>query len=408
MQLLLIKVNGLQSTPEYALLGKKQEEDRYTPADWDKVRKLTRGRKVVLLLPNKDISLTSVNIPSKNKKQLLKAVPFALEDSLAEDIDALHFSIHQDNSEETNVAIINRQTLDSYIDLLKNQGITSHYVLPQLLAQPYPDNGWSIIRDNDLVNVRLSGFKGFICDKDLLPIFLSEQLENGNKVPELIFTNLEKSELPEALQDIPIEKKDSGQAHYPSTTDALDLNLLSGFISHKKESSVNWKAWKPTLVLGSLVGAMALGILAWQTNTLKQESGQLKLAIEKIFTSTFPKSRVVDAPQQMNSKLAQLKNRAGKTVDSPLPLIADITPLLKQYKDMTLSEIRYQDDELLLVMQSPNLTRIETFKKDVAKKAKLKVLVKSSTTTSDKVEAILVISPLTALSDNVSTTGAKA
>ena len=408
MQLLLIKVNGLQSTPEYALLGKKQEEDRYTPADWDKIRKLTRGRKVVLLLPNKDISLTSVNIPSKNKKQLLKAVPFALEDSLAEDIDALHFSIHQDNSEETDVAIINRQTLDSYLDLLKNQGIASHYVLPQLLAQPYPDNGWSIIQDNDLVNVRLSGFKGFICDKGLLPIFLSEQLENGNKVPELIFTNLEKSELPEALQDIPIEKKDSGQAHYPGATGALDLNLLSGFISHKKESSVNWKAWKPTLVLGSLVGAMALGILAWQTNTLKQESRQLNLAIEKIFTSTFPKSRVVDAPQQMSSKLAQLKNSAGKTVDSPLPLIADVTPLLKQYKDMTLSEIRYQDNELLLVMQSPNLTRIETFKKDAAKKAKLKVLVKSSTTTSDKVEAILVISPLTALSNNVSTTGAKA
>ena len=408
MQLLLIKINGLQSTPEYALLGKKQEEDRYTPADWDKVRKLTRGRKVVLLLPNKDISLTSVNIPSKNKKQLLKAVPFALEDSLAEDIDALHFSIHQDNDEETNVAIINRQTLDGYIDLLKNQGITSHYVLPQLLAQPYPDNGWSIIQDNDLVNVRLSGFKGFVCDKDLLAVFLSEQLEDGSKVPELIFTNLEKTKLPEALQDIPVEKKDSGQAHYPSAIAALDLNLLSGFISHKKESNVNWKVWKPTLVLGSLVGAMALGILAWQTNTLKQESKQLNLAIEKIFTSTFPKSRVVDAPQQMNSKLAQLKNRAGKTVDSPLPLIADVTPLLKQYKDLTLSEVRYQDNELLLVMQSPNLTRIETFKKDAAKKAKLKVLVKSSTTTSDKVEAILVISPLTALSNNLSTTGAKA
>ena len=40
------------------------------------------------------------------------------------------------------------------------------------------------------------------------------------------------------------------------------------------------------------------------------------------------------------------------------------------------------------------LTRLETFKKDAADKASLKVDIKSSTTTSNKVEATLIISPL--------------
>jgi hypothetical protein len=96
----------------------------------------------------------------------------------------------------------------------------------------------------------------------------------------------------------------------------------------------------------------------------------------------------------MSAKLAQLKKNAGKTIDSPLPLISDISPLLKEYKDLSLSEIRYQENELSLIMQSPNLTRLETFKKDALEKAKLQVEIKTSTTTADKVEATLIISPL--------------
>ena len=70
MQLLLIKINVIHANPEYALLGKKQAEDRFTPGDWSKVRSLAKGRKVVLLLPNSEVVLTTVNVPSKNKKQL--------------------------------------------------------------------------------------------------------------------------------------------------------------------------------------------------------------------------------------------------------------------------------------------------------------------------------------------------
>jgi len=93
MQLLLIKINAVDANPEYALLGKKQKEDSFTPSDWKTVRSHARGRRVLLIIPNEDVVLTSVKIPSKNKKQLLQAIPFALEENLAEDIEDLHFSI---------------------------------------------------------------------------------------------------------------------------------------------------------------------------------------------------------------------------------------------------------------------------------------------------------------------------
>ncbi len=404
MQLLLIKISATHANPEYALLGKKQTEDRFTPGDWTKVRSLAKGRKVVLLLPNSEVVLTTVNIPSKNKKQLHQAVPYALEDTLAEDIENLHFAIHQKTAlGDSHVAIINRDRLDFFIDLLRKKSIPVHFVLPQLLAQPFQNKGWSIFQQqltdtsvNQPVTVRLGDFNGFTCDKNLLSLFLTEQLEKSS--PEVITSNIESNELPEDLQTLILVKADPAIVQYQSIESALPLNLLTGFVSHKKESNFNWKAWRPPIVLASLVAATGLGILGWQNNQLQQEQDQLKQSIEKTFTSTFPDSRVVDAQQQMSSKLAQLKKTSVEIIDSPLPLISNIAPLLKSYKDLTLKEIRYQENALTMVMQSPNLTRIEAFKKEAATKSKLKISVKSSTTTANKVETILTIAPLDAAS----------
>jgi type II secretion system protein L len=412
MQLLIIKLNALHSNPEYALLGKKQTEDRYTPGDWIKVRSLAKGRRVVLLLPNNDVVLTSVNIPSKNKKQLHQAVPYALEDTLAEDIEDLHFAIHQETAlaplTGAHVAVINRERLDLVISLLRKKGLTAHFILPQLLAQSCPDKAWSIIQQpmdlngNHPVTIRLNKFNGFSCDKSLLGLFLTEQLEKST--PEAIATNIDVSELPETLQELPLTKIDPTLVQYQSIENALPLNLLTDFVSHKRKSNFNWKAWQPPLILASLVGVTWLGILGWQNSELKQKKEQLNQSIEAIFKSTFPDSRLVDAPQQMASKLAQLKKGIAQTVNSPLPLISDISPLLKQYKDLTLKEIRYQENELILVVEAQSLTRLENFKKEAAEKSKLKVSIKSSTTTADKVESLLIIAPFARI--ETSTAGA--
>jgi len=409
MQLLLIKINAVDANPEYALLGKKQKEDRFTPGDWKKVRSLTRGRRVLLVIPNDDVVLTSVKIPSKNKKQLLQAIPFALEDSLAEDIEDLHFAIYQNDSEDdTQVAVINRKQLDNYITLLKNNGITTHFVLPYVLIQSINSNAWSILQNqtqdinaieqsidgnipNSSISVRLSDYYGFSCDKSLLDIFI-QQLEADK--PERLLSNLPVEELPEELQELPIESIDPYKVFYKSASSALTLNLLTGFVSNKRQSNINLKAWRPAFVIASLLVVTWIGIFSWQNKELQKQRSQLDKSIKNIFTSTFPKSRLVDPAQQMESQLTLLKKNVGTTVNSPLPLIADISPLLKEYKDLLLREIRYKENKLEIVVESPSLTRLETFKKDAVEKSSLAVEISSSTTTADKVKAILLISPL--------------
>lgn len=394
MQLLVIKIKELDATPEYALLGKKQAQDRFTPGDWKRIRSLTRGRRVLVLIPSNEVVLTSVNIPSKNKKQLLQAVPFSLEDSLAEDIEDLHFSVQQTSDSNSHVAVINRTTLEKYLDTFQSHGITFHFILPEILTQAVHEDSWSLVFDEDTqsVKTRLNDYDGFVCDENMLEMFISEPLEKNP--PKTIYTNVGKLTLPESLQNIPLKSIDSGLIDNKSANSALALNLITNFSRQNNKSTINWSMWRPVAITGGLLASVWIGVFFWQNNLLQQQSKQLNQQIEQVFKTSFPKSRIVDAPVQMKTELDKLKASAGQIVDSPLPLIADIGPLLKQYKDMTLTEVRYQENELALIMQSPNLTRLEKFKKDAADKVQLNVDIKSSTTTSNKVEATLIITPL--------------
>ena len=410
MQLLVIKLNSLQAIPEYALLGKKQADDRFTPSNWKKTSSLTRGRRVLLLIPNSDVVLSSLNIPSKSRKQLLRAVPFALEDSLAEDLDDLHFAIQQsDSTQDTHVAVINHQRLGLYIALLREHKITPYYVLPQLLAQQFEKDSWSVIQGsnsqnpeqtNDVdVSVRTNKYTGFSCNQSLLNLFLVEQFEN--QPTKKIATNIQQDMLPSELQECDFNKLDAGIIEYKSAIAGLDLNLLSGYMQKgNTTNTVNWTAWRPALVLAGLLATTWGVILGWQNTQLQQQHKQLDTAINRVFLDTFPKSRVVDAPQQMKSKLNALQKQTGKTIDSPIPLIADIGPLLKKYKDINLNELRYQEGELTLMLKTPSLTRLENFKKEAKNNAGLDVKIKDSNTTADKVEAKVIISPLSALDNN--------
>ena len=147
MQLIAIKISNLVENPEYALLGKRQLQDKFKSADWKQVRSASRGRKVLVFLTSDKVVLTSAIIPSKNRKQLLQAIPYALEDTLAEDIEELHFAVHQESNNTNNqsqVAIINRTLLAETLDFLKSNGISANYVLPELLSQKFETDSWSI------------------------------------------------------------------------------------------------------------------------------------------------------------------------------------------------------------------------------------------------------------------------
>ena len=396
MQLLLIKLHSADASSQVSLdvaeVTSKQKTANFQPADWDEAHKLSSGKKIVVFIPNEDVLLTHANIPSKNKKQLLQAVPYALEERLADDIDTLHFAVYRENNDApTHVAVINHQKMEHWLAVLREHNIHAHYILPSLLALPYKEGCWTLVNKKNTACLRQNKWSGFSCDQTLLPIFITEELEQSP--PEAIYYAGEGADYPTELSEFEHHLLSSAsEVNHDDIVDVLELNLLTGFSRGDSALlNINWKPWRPVVALTGILGVIWIGMLAWQNHQLDNKLAALDAEIESVYKKTFPKSRIQNAPVQMKQRLAELQKANGSSGGSALQAIATVSPFFKKFPKISLREIRRQNNELLFVISAPNLSSLENFKNTLLKEGALQVEIKSSTTTSDKVESTLVV-----------------
>ena len=56
-------------------------------------QRAARGAHVVVMVPAEELFLNYVALPGKNRQKLRKAIPYAVEDQLVDDIEDLHFAL---------------------------------------------------------------------------------------------------------------------------------------------------------------------------------------------------------------------------------------------------------------------------------------------------------------------------
>ena len=396
MQLLIIKLTSPDATPLSASISNKNPESSFVSTDWDTVRQQQRGSKVVLLIPDTDVSLAETHIPSKNKKQMLQALPFALEETLAEDVDKLHFSAYRETDEaKVKAAIIKRERLEFWVDLLKSHDINVHYVLPAIYALPIETQGWSVYISDEEAQIRQNTFAGFTCDLDVLDFILPSELEENP--PEALYVSGDSLRVTRLLQGKEIEIR-AGNAptliQYSDIEPTLELNLLNNYSRGESAlKNINWSPWKPVVAIGGLLLLTWLGMFMWQNHQSQIKLDSIEAEINKVYRDTVPNGKLNDADSQlssMTSLASQLQGGLSDTGVSPLPSIASVAPVLKQFKKMTIKELLFKRNKLELKVETPNIGLLDQFKK-AAETRQLAVTIGSSKTTANSVASTLVI-----------------
>src|ERR1700689_2198571 len=85
---------------------------------------VARSAKVVVLAPATQILLAEPELPPGSGVKLARAVPFALEEQLTEDVDELCFALgRRQPSGRTSVAVVSRSVLQAWLAELAGAGI---------------------------------------------------------------------------------------------------------------------------------------------------------------------------------------------------------------------------------------------------------------------------------------------
>ena len=335
----------------------------------------TGNRSVVVLIPSTDIVLTQADIPSKQWQRVVQAVPYALEEQLAEDIDNLHFAIgKRDAIGSIAVAIIAHNQMITYLQQLKTINLTPTMLIPDILAVPQPKQGWGLLPIDNIVLVRTGAQAGFAIEPQCLTAALSlALLEYKTDLPEqlVIFTDtFTPSLLPHLAElEIPIieEVHETNVFAWLELSSAKNkgLNLLQGSYRPQNRIVNLWRPWRLTAVLLILLGGLHLAkqILAYQQ--LVQQRQILTAQIEKIYRETFPQAhKIVNPPVQMEQQLQQLRTQQQPPTSTEhfLAWLNQISAILQHTPGFNLQQLDYQPGQLDLFLEIDNLQALEHLK----------------------------------------------
>ena len=328
-------------------------------------------RQLIVLIPSTDILLTHAFLPTKQRQKIIQALPYVLEENLAEDIEDLHFALGQRDatSGEQHVAIVSRQRIEAYLKLLADKQLTPTMIIPDVLALPHTANSWTITFFEELALIRTGLQTGFAIEVEnlntLFPLALAEHEVSPQQLMVLTGPNV----------DIPTELYGLGlpivEEKNPITTLAWfnhysqAINLLQGHYSLKTKTTNFWRPWWLTLILVGLLGSVEIMKEIIEFQQLQQQREQLNQQMQTLYRNTFPEAqRIVNPRVQMEQQLQQL--RATLTTDQSNPhFLALLTPVsgtLSRTANLKLKQVDYHQGRLNLYIEIASFQALEQLK----------------------------------------------
>ncbi|MBI2778363.1 MAG: type II secretion system protein GspL [Gammaproteobacteria bacterium] len=358
------------------------------------------GCRVILLVPGAEVLLTTATVPGGSRQKIASAVPYALEEQLASDVDNLHFALGERHDDgRTSTAVMVKTQLGAWLECLRQAGIEPDAIAPDILALPWVNGTWTVLMDGDRALVRTAHQTGFVADGDNLDTLLRLALnEAGDARPERIRIIHQSDNAPPELSydlDTTIDTETVDEPVLAILSRGYDepgaINLLQGAYSRHEQLGRLWRPWRPVAALAAVLLLIQGGMTVADYMRLNSERQTLAKQIEQVYLQTFPDARkVVNARVQMEERLKELRG-GGADEAGFMGLLADIGPGLKETPSVEVQRISYNEGKIDLALLIADLQSLDKLKQRLTTQRGLSVDIQSAANRDGRVEALLQI-----------------
>ena len=122
-----------------------------------------RGGPATMLVPTEQVRLLGVDLPLANRAKRLEALPFAIEDQIAEPIESVHLALGAEIAPKRYlVGVVRHDVMAGWVDAAEEAGLGHAAMVPDALALPRPAEGeWAVELGADRAIVRAGDGTGF-------------------------------------------------------------------------------------------------------------------------------------------------------------------------------------------------------------------------------------------------------
>ena len=380
----------------------------------DETVKQAAGARVVLLAPGEDVLLASVELPSLGRQRLARAVPFAMEEQVADDVDELHFALGtRDEQGRVHNAVVSREKIDAWLDGLRSAGLQADVLASEVLGVPREaandaERHWTLLADGERCLLRLDQQRGLALDTANLAVVLQAALdEAGNALPagiDVLSCDDDGFAASEPYRQLCALAEEHGiaVALRPQDEDRVLLlargfdekqaiNLLQGDYSRRQQLEKMLRPWRPAMLLLGLWLVVQLGSMGLEYQRLSQRNTEMREQIVALYREAFPEARkVVDPRVQMERGLEKLRGSAGGQADL-LSFVARAGPVFKATPKLKLRSVRYKEGRLDIDLEIDDLQALDQLKQRLADEAGLRVEIVSASSRDGKVESRIAL-----------------
>jgi len=336
-------------------------------------------RDIVAFVPTSDLVLKSLKVPSKSVKAMRLAVPYMLEDELAQDVEELFFAysdITVSNSDDNCfVAVVEHAQLELWQSWLIDAGIHCKKILPDILAMPQPsaENTASAIVLGEQVLVRYGQWQGSAVDINTWTLISQSlakpiSIDNNASVEEesdglsgeqkSMFTLDTYSTLPESHTDItinamPEELPLALLAATLSQDKAQKFNLLQGEFKIKEQRSPAITSWLWAASFAAVALLLNVGIKGAELFQLDSKQVQLEQQIVTTYKKAFPNTKRVRLSTLRSQLKGKLADVGGGSIDSGfLAMLSQIQPALAAVPEIRPQTLKFDGKRNEIRMQA--------------------------------------------------------
>lgn len=337
---------------------------------------MATGRRVALLIPAGEVSFFQAALPAANESRLLQLAPFALEDQLSQDIDALHFAVGPRDaaSGTVPVAVMERARLEQYLARASQLQLIPHAVFAESDLAPMLPGHVTMLVAGDQLLLRDDTARPLVLPA-ADPLLALEMLPGtGANLPQANLTvfvgpgDWQKHSrtiepLRERVGSFKVQLNNGGVLAQLAQGLAFGapLNLLQGAFKPRSSSKQSWQAWRWVAGLAATLLVVHVAGSLWQLRQLRKTSAGLDESITQLYGSIFPGQPIGREPRRaLERRLAAVAGGGGAQGEF-MTLLAAVAAAKQNVPVAQLESLVFRTGSLQLKLTAPDASTLEQF-----------------------------------------------
>ena len=320
----------------------------------------------VVALPADRLRSLMVRVAPEEVKHLKQALPFMMEESLLDDVDALHFAHQKLNDEQHAVAVIERETLAAWVAEMPD-ALREKPWISEALCLPWSEGHCTLVFEAEHVLIRWGLAEGARVEHALLPGLLGTFRETLSAyVAYGVDEQSARGLLPQHVNDV-LQWRQGGLPEALLLADPILTapDLRQDSFAPKLPLMRWWGVWQRVAVALGVALILKTGVSVADYQTLKTEDLQLRQAMQDSYRRVNPRGAVVDVEKQLNRQLAEFGAGGQQSAFTP-SLVALLTEISK-VDGIALTSVNYSGGKDMRVnLSAPDFQSVERVREQLA------------------------------------------